>query len=360
MNSIREAVKQIEVGWKSQKIRLVGTSLSQEEFTLLKETLATHPSVKSLEICLCELSEEEIVEFAKSMQDFSLIGLQLVHVGLGENGAQALATAVQECALKKLDLAFNRIGPAGARALAGALKDCGLESLLLGKNEIGGEGATWIAETLAMGGTSLKTLDLSKNRIGDAGVLALAKALPVSALDTLLMDADEITHKGVVALCEALKQSPHVFNLSLGGNKLKDESVIELAKTLKYTKLERLSLNANDFGHEALVVLAEAIKDSQTLEVLDIKQNRHIRNASVDILLRNVRTHRTLKTVVLDGTSTTQAKREEMQKHLVNLHGERAKLMTVLCSVRLPRIGIQSSFKILSSDLVRSIANMIA
>lgn len=360
MQAIAAAIQQIQVGWQSQKIRLEQAILTEPECTLLKNALKEHSSVKSLEICVCDIPTAELIAFANGMKDYSLVGLQLIHLQLNDDVASALATAVQECALKKLDLAVNKMTSKGAIALAGALNDCGLESLLLSRNKIGSAGVTSIAQVLSKGQSNLQTLDVSRNQIGDKGFIALCDALPTSNLDTLMVDSNGITHVGIVALCEALKKSPRLLNLSVGGNGLKDESIILLANTLKFTNLERLSINGNDFGPEAMTALSAAVSASMTLQLLDLKQNLTIRDEDLRVLIESIRTHRTLSTVVVDDTGTTQPIRERLQRQLGALQNEHAKTMTVLCSVKnIPRVGTHSTLWILPKELIRRMSIML-
>ncbi len=360
MQGVQEAIKQIEIGWKSQKIRLVGAALNKSEMDLLRESLSTHHTVKSLEICLCEVTEAELLELVKQMPGFALVGLQMVHLNIGPNVAKALAGMVQEVTLKKLDLAFNKVDADSAKALSVALLDCGLESLLLGRNNIGEEGAKYFADAIGTGTCSLRTLDLSRNKIGDVGLVALARALPKSKLDTLLVDTNLITHEGVETLCMALHESPSMLNLSIGGNRLNDETVTLIANTLKFTNLERLSLNANDFGDVSLRVLAEAARDSTTLELLDLKQNAGITDDGVRHLMQCLKTHRTMKTVILDDTGTSARVRLEMQQLLARLHDEHANTLMAMCSVRLtPRVGVYSTLSVLPIELMRNLSRML-
>lgn len=386
MNAIKEAIKQIEVGWKSQKIRLVGTKLSQDEFNLLVDTLKVHYTVKSLEICMCELSEESIINFAKDMQSFALVGLQLVHVGISQKGARAIATAIQECPLKKLDLTSNEIGVEGAVALANALRDCGLESLLIGRNQIATLGAKYLASVLKEGGTILKTLDISRNRIGDLGLIAIAEALPHTSLDSLQLENNEITVEGVKKLCAALKlmtkarqaefqrklhlqrstssicssesdSAIHLGSLYLGYNHLKDDSAREISDVIRSSSVEKVMLNNNEISDEGAVDLASAIKESNTIMVVDLQHNRQIGAKGINALCEAVKTHRTIRKITLRELSFTSPERDRLEKMLANLHCERARVMTILCAAcKMPRLGSKAAITRLGIDLMRSLA----
>ncbi len=362
--TVAQALKGItKGGWKSEKIRIVGSSITSNDFTVLKEALEDHPNVKSLEMCLCQCPQREIVDFAKEMPSFSLVGLQMVSLNLDDATATALASAVQQCPLKKLDLAYNLITSVGAKAFAVALQDCGLESLLLGRNAIAEEGTEYIAKVLAKGLTNLRTLDLSRNAIKDKGVFALAEALPLSRLDTLLVDQNALTLAGVERLCLALPESPQLLNLSIGRNSaLGNEGIILLAETLKFTNLERLAVPACGFDDQGLAILAEEVGKSPTMELLDISSTNLITDKGLSILMECLKTHRTMTTVKLnnENSRTSLGKRKEVERLMERLQSKESKAIVALCSVRkVQRVGWRSPLQMLPVELMRSVMKML-
>ncbi len=362
--SVTQALKSLSKGgWKSEKIRIVGTQIVKNDFTDLKKALEDHPNAKSLEICLCECPQQEIVDFAMEMPSFSLVGLQMVHLRVDDDTATALASAVQQCPLKKLDLAYNLITSVGAKAFAMALQDCGLESLLLGRNSIEEEGTKYIAKVLAKGLTNLRTLDLSRNGIKDEGLFALAEALPLSRLDTLLVDQNALTFAGLERLCLALPESPQLLNLSIGNNTaLENKGIILLAETLKFTNLERLSVQACGFDDQGLAKLAEEVGKSPTMELLDISSNNLITDTGLSKLMECLKTHRTMHTIKMNtnNSRTSLGKRKQVEELMVRLHSKESKSLVALCSVRkVERVGYKSDLQMLPVELMRSVMRML-
>lgn len=363
MEVVSNSIQQIEQGWSARKIRLIGTRLGQPEFAYIKEVLKEQSCIRSLEICLSDLHERDIVDFAREMQHFNLTGLQLVHVGATENAAMALATAVQECEIKKLDLTYNVIGPEGAKALFHALYDCGLESLLLARNRITEEPMKDLAKVLGSGGTSLRTIDLSRNMLTDEGMLTLLRVFHKSALDILILDGNSFTVASIRELRLQNTVRYQLVNLSLGENELGDDSAKEVADMLNDTRciIEMISLNNNRITDAGVEHLAKALREeNKSLEYLDLKNNTGITNASAEILIDAVRTHRKIKKIILTGTQVDVERMTAMDEKLARLHNERATIMTTLCAVNtFPRMGIKSPFSALPRELFRSIADMI-
>ena len=357
MNSIKTALDLIKEGWKSQRIRLVNTKMTSNDFELLKETLINNSAVKCVELCLCKLNENDIIEFAHEMSKFSLVGLQLAHVGLTEKGAFALSAGIQECSLKKLDISFNRLSAKGTGAFADALRDCGLESLLLGNNNMGLDGAIYLANVLLNVSTTLTTLDISRNQIGSKGLIAISEALVKTSIDTLMCDGNQIRFDGIKSLCKSLSVCPLMSVLSLEANRLRDDSIIELSSVLRYTKMEKLCLHENEITDAGIEVLSVAIRNLPTMRILDLRRNPHLTDKSVDTLKRDLKTHRKMFKIHLDDCDgISLQKRTELENMVLALQSERARTMTILCAVKMfPRYGNI----IIPIELFRNLANML-
>lgn len=362
MLSIQEALNSIESPhakpWKSKKIRLIGSKLSSEELTLISQALKKFDSVRSLEICLCEIQEDAILNFATDMDKYSLILLQLVHVGIGDRGALAIAQALEKSRVRKLDMSYNNIQAEGAKEIADALPRSSLEMLLVGRNRIGVEGAKAIARSLGED-TQLKSLDVRMNGIQDEGALALVRTLTHSKLVCLQLDANNITHVTIDELCDLLPES-QLEMLFAGSNSLGDASLIKLASKLNESKLKKLVVNQNSFTNVGVRRLAQAIGSNTRLEYLDLRQNVLVDDASLEILLENVKTHVSLRKVLVSETSCSERLKAELEQRVEALHTERAKLLTTLASAKvLDRLSTKSSLRLLPTELIRSVGDFL-
>jgi Ran GTPase-activating protein (RanGAP) involved in mRNA processing and transport len=360
MQTIHDAIQSIEVGWKSQKIRLVGTPVTKDDFVLLKRTLLEHPSVKSLEITLTQLNEDLVEEFAASLGQFSLIALQFVHTRLTNRSAKALAAGVQACSLKKLDLSLNDIGIEGALAIADSLRDCGLETLQLASNRIGTIGCLAIARVIGTYGTSLKILDLSRNDIRDEAAIALCQAMRRAAIESVALDSNGLTAKGIKEICEALCECRTLFHVSLGNNRLGDDSMVHIAKLIRSIQLERLDLHGSPMTDKGMEMLAKAIKDSNTLEVLNLKQCGSITKVGAMYLFDAIKCHLTMRAITTSESSISVQMIVDIRERLANLHSKKAKALIAMVAARkIYRVGSRSMLRCLDRDLFRRIGEML-
>ena len=273
----------MDLGWMHQNISFCGVKLGVRELELIYQAIVKDRKVKDLVLHMCQIDEEGLIEILKKIPSTSPINARFIYSHLTERTAIALATAVQASSIKSIDLTYNNIGPKGAIALAHALRGSSVEDLLLSEYDISLEATQGLTQVLSEGSTCLKSLDLSKNNIGDEGVVALAKALPNTRIEELKLNMNEITEVGVAEICNAVKSTPTLVELYLGGNNLTDTSAKFLAETIRSCPLKKLNLNLNKFTDKGVAYLAEAIAESITLEHLDLRGNREITSASADV-----------------------------------------------------------------------------
>jgi len=303
---------------------------------------------------------ETVQRVAKEIPTSSLNILQLVHIGAKDKWIPALVEAISSSSVRKVDLTFNRIQADGAQTLANLLRRFALNALLLGRNDVGSKGAVSIADAIRDSPESVKNLDLRMNSVDDAGLSSLIQASQGSALESLQLDSNDFSNEAVrnALLCLS-RPGSRIQALSLGKNHLND-SCLETVKCLG--ALQKLGLSNNDLSDLGLVHLATSvIPASLHLEVLDLRNNPWIGgNDAMALLLTNVRTHRSLKTVLLQGTRVSKELLNMLEKTLAGLHSERAVLMTIIASAKtIPRLGSASSIQVLPKELLGVLATML-
>jgi Ran GTPase-activating protein (RanGAP) involved in mRNA processing and transport len=325
-------------------------------FAHLKTTLATHQTVKFLNLYDYKVKPDDMADLISHLSEFSLTRIHMWYENVNNRVATALANALPLCSLRELELCQGRIGPEGAKALAGALGE--LETLKLSTNHIKDQGAVYIGEALATN-TKLLILNLSNNRIGNAGARAIAESLPSTRIHTLVLYGNNIGLGGIDALCKALPLSPHLTKLNLDGNEIGVFSVNRLAHALPQSKLEVLTLrNALSTGVVDLAPLVEAIGRTYTLRELDLSHNQVITISDVEALTRAIKGHPRIREVTLDFCELSDDVLYEFRERLLETCGDRAQTMTVMCSVfHLPRI--HSPLRMLPIELMRGVAAML-
>ena len=146
-----------------------------------------------------------------------------------------------------------------------ARKGCRLETLFLQGNAIGVKGAFVLAQGLCMN-QSLKVLDLSRNELGHKGIGLVAEALaPVKNATKNLLSFDtsycNIGNEGAKSLAELLIKLPTLAELRVQGNKISQDGMIPLFKSLSQKTQIKLSKKQT---------MDQSVSK---LKILDISQN---------------------------------------------------------------------------------------
>ncbi|KXS14886.1 RNI-like protein [Gonapodya prolifera JEL478] len=194
-----------------------------------------------------------------------------------EQGAEAFQAAFQSTfTLSVLNLRYKKIGGVGAHVLANVLKENhSLVVLNLEGNDILKDGAQALSESIKVNST-LREIYLRGNRIGNDGAKSLALALNNnSVLTTLSIDYNKIGDAGVQAIADTLLKDNFTMRvLNLGGNRIRTDGAIALAKTLGLnSRLERLNLEHNKIGSDGARALSQGLKTNKSLNLLNLYGN---------------------------------------------------------------------------------------
>ena len=156
-----------------------------------------------------------------------------------------------------------------------------------------------------------------------------------------------------------LKQHPRLLHLSLSGNQLEDVSIVELAKVIPLTKMEKLCLSENNLTDEGFRVIGKIIRDTPTMVTVELKGIERFTDVGANAFLQLIGTHRRLKTVVLDGPHVSMKMRRHISQYVKNLQSQKSEQLIVMCSGKmLPRSGADT-LKLLPIDLIRMLKEML-
>jgi hypothetical protein len=126
----------------------------------------------------------------------------------------------------------------------------------------------------------------------------------------------EIDDIGMTHIVEVIKQMPKIHTLNINRCSIKDSSISILSRALRtnYT-LRFLFLNFNDITHIGLEELFKMLKYTTIINTLDISGNPLYSNC-VDMVKQFIKDKMTLKMVVMSNTHITQTEWDE----IVNLY----------------------------------------
>jgi hypothetical protein len=262
--------------------------------------------------------------------------------------------------LRTLNLSYNPIRDEGAAAIAQLLTRCsGLIALDLGNTEIGHDGCMALATAIKTGKTTLRSLDLSDNEFRDQSTLELCKALEHSTIERVSLSWNRISSEEV---CEALSKCKGLLHVNLGYNLLGDKRMVHIANLIRDTKVVDLCLEGNGITGQGLKDLAIGIKQSVTLQHLNLSNNGLIQsNDGASELMLALRCHTSMYRVYMFGIGFTQEVRLDIRERLENLHSSKARVMVAIMANRsLPRLlAARSPFKLLDRDLLRRLGEML-
>ena len=178
--------------------------------------------------------------------------------------------------LQNLWLRNNNIGSIGANNLAKSLKsNRTLKSILLTGNKIGHEGVTSLAEALLENDT-LESISLNENPIGMRGVESMSTLLSSGecSLKILYLNKINLGDSGISVLANALKENDTLECLEIADNNISHVGAQSLELALEDNNtLQKVSLAQNNIGNEGARCIGSALISNKSLNVLDLSHN---------------------------------------------------------------------------------------
>ena len=171
-----------------------------------------------------------------------------------------------------LNLCSNEITSVGISILAAAIQsNITLQKLYLWENSIGDEGIHFLTDVLSYENTALKDLRIGWTGLTDTGVSYLAEMLKINTTFTnLWMRENKISDYGMQLLADALgNQKTHLEVLWLRGNTLiTDASIPSVKYLLKQNRsLKQLSLQLCSISNAGKDELQEIAKQKEDFDL---------------------------------------------------------------------------------------------
>ncbi len=200
--------------------------------------------------------------------------LELVDVGLTDDGAEALARLPQLAGVTHLDLRANQLGPKGIAAICRSPYLAGVTTLAIGGRSynpyyddkhvqaIGDDGLAAIVGARAF--ADVRELEVANAGVSPAGVVVLAGSPLAGRLRRLDLSTNELGIKGAEAL--AVARWPVLRELRLRRCALDDAAIEALARA-DIRRLRDLDLSYNSVGPSGAVALATSARLEKALAV---------------------------------------------------------------------------------------------
>ncbi|KAM3598500.1 uncharacterized protein V6R79_018830 [Siganus canaliculatus] len=295
--SVEEIVKDIQAFEGLEALRLEGNTVGVEAAQAIAKALETKSELKC-----CHWSDmftgrlrSEIPPALNSLGDaVMLAGAKLTVLDLSDNafgpdGVKGIEKLLQSAAcytLQELRLNNCGMGIGGGKILAASLTQChknstaagtplGLKVFVAGRNRLENDGAKALAEAFQLIG-SLEEVHMPQNGINHPGVTALATAMQHNTgLRILNLNDNTFTEKGAIAMAQALKHLNSIQVINFGDCLVRPAGAVAIAESVSegLPILKELNLSFGEITEEAALAVAQAVKDKQQLEKLDLNGN---------------------------------------------------------------------------------------
>eukprot|EP01025_Chloroclados_australasicus_P024400 TRINITY_DN24488_c0_g1_i2.p3 TRINITY_DN24488_c0_g1~~TRINITY_DN24488_c0_g1_i2.p3 ORF type:complete len:345 (-),score=74.89 TRINITY_DN24488_c0_g1_i2:23-1057(-) len=176
--------------------------------------------------------------------------------------------------LQSLNLSDNYVGALGATTLAGALRyNVGIAKLNVGGNGIGEEAARELCQAMLDRDVKMQELNLSKDDVVGKAIDTVAEIVAKHELRELNLYMNNFGDDAMIKLANALKSNTTMEVLILGYNNISRRGVQALADTLSgNSQLKNLDLSYNPLGHDGIQDLVNVIKYNMPgLETLNLR-----------------------------------------------------------------------------------------
>uniref|UniRef100_A0A3B4H9C7 Ran GTPase-activating protein 1 n=1 Tax=Pundamilia nyererei TaxID=303518 RepID=A0A3B4H9C7_9CICH len=295
--SVEEMVKEIQDFEGLQALRLEGNTVGVEAAQAIAKALETKSALMR-----CYWSDmftgrlrSEIPPSLNSLGDaLMLAGARLTVLDLSDNafgpdgvkGIENLLKSSTCYTLQELRLNNCGMGIGGGKILAASLiynhkrssaagSPLSLKVFVAGRNRLENDGATALAQAFKLMG-SMEEVHMPQNGINHAGVTALAEAMQHNpGLRILNLNDNTFTEKGAMAMAQALKHLRSIQVINFGDCLVRPEGAKAIAVSLSegLPILKELNLSYGEITEDAALVVAQAVKDKDQLEKLDLNGN---------------------------------------------------------------------------------------
>ncbi|XP_073468024.1 NACHT, LRR and PYD domains-containing protein 12-like [Aquarana catesbeiana] len=248
---------------------LYNVPLSPIDCSVLSFILESCEKIEKLSLKKCRIPAEGVRKLLPALRSIKI--LSLINDELTDSSCTHLASAIRNNqALEKLILSHNKLEGPHFKELMADLPTSQIDELNLTHNNL-----HYSCTDLASGirnNQTVKRLDLSYNKLEGPDFNELMVALPTSQITDLRLTHNNFHHSCTDLAC-AIRNNQTLKILDLSHNKLEAPDFRELMAALPTSRIEDLRLTHNNL-HRSCTDLASGIRNNQTLKKLDLSHNK--------------------------------------------------------------------------------------
>lgn len=318
-----------------RELNLAKNRSVDSDVKMLTTALAGAP-ITSLDVSHNHIRQRGSAELGQFLVTCSTLEeLHLSHNWLGDQGVQSLTQALEtsSSALRTVNLQHVDMGDDGAEAFARAVPQlAAVKEINVAWNGIAEKGMTALARGLTSA-KRLQMLDISDNEVGPAAALLSDVLQACPELSDLRMNSIDLRDAGAESIEAAWGSHAQLTRLDMQSNKLGARGMKSIARWLpRYAKLRVLDLSKNDAHEEpAWAPLRDCLAQLTELQRLSLRECG-LRRATMQTMLLGVANLKALRCLTLDGnflcTQSTTTLRDALGQctSLVELGLQRVRL----------------------------------
>lgn len=228
--------------------------------------------------------------------------------------------------LSRVDFSWNNVGPQGTKCLLRSMQRNPYCTFILSANLIGDEGTEYLCDAWRRyGGKANNSLQLYRNDISKNGADAIGRLIEGNefVLD-LNLSCNTLGFKGAQLLCQRFIGAKNIVrSLNLSNNLLGDEGADEVAQVIAANceSLTKLNISCNEITDKGGVALAQALAKNSTLLFVNFSENT-FGAKTIDAIAEPIRNTKTLKILDLRKCLPTA----ELRQSIMSISNENPNL----------------------------------
>ena len=349
-----------------KEIFLIDNKIGEKGVKSIVDKLLGKTSLKILDLSFNKINPKGGMYIGEGLQDTGVQKLLLGYNKIEDEGCEFIANGLEKNkSLVELNLENNNISNKGINALCKNLKKN--ENLM--KINLDGNKITEIDSDFYELFNWLKEIKISENPLNQSGIVRLFQGSEYNRLFTYLKfkynnSEDDyhfkcfneniknidisFNHKMNISLISHILSLKNLSKLNLQMNNITDKEIKSIINFVKdnNTPLKNLVLKNNKITPEGSIYIADLIKFSKTLKILDLSFNE-LKSEGVKNIFNSIINNYTLEQLFLNGNKCNDYCAEDIFNILINSNSNSNKLK--LLSLSLNFFTNKGVDKILSS-----------
>ncbi|PIO33630.1 hypothetical protein AB205_0134610, partial [Aquarana catesbeiana] len=239
----------------------------------LASGIRTNQTLRILSLSYNNLQGPHFCDLMAALTTSRIEQLHLVNTHLTDSSCPHLTSGIRNNqTLRTLNLSYNNLDGCHFSDLMAALTTSRIEELHLYNNHLTDSSCPHLASGIRNNQT-MRTLDLSHNNLQGPHFRDLMEALTTSQIEELHLYDKHLTDSSCPHLASAIRNNQTLRILDLSMNNVEGPYFRDLMEALTTSRIEELHLDRNHLTHSSCPHLTSGIRNNQTLRKLNLNEN---------------------------------------------------------------------------------------